>query len=244
MLGRQRIGGLAGALLGVMVLVALGAPGGVAAQEAAAQAPAIIVTGEGRVEAAPDMATLHIGVRARAETPGAALEEMSDRAGAVLARMEAAGIAARDLQTSELRLAPVWQRDRDEPEPRLIGHEATTRVTVRLRDLAGLGAVLDAAVADGADSFDGLEFGIAEPRALADEARRRAVADALRKAELYAEAAGVPLGPVSRITEAATGTPRPMMLRDAPMAMEAAVPIAEGELEITARVTLHFGPPD
>ena len=206
------------------------------------QPPAIRVSGEGRVEAVPDMATLRVGVGARAETPGAAMAEVGAAAQAMLARMAEAGIAPRDLQTSELQLGPVWQHGRDGRAPVLLGYDASTQVTVRVRDLGQLGELLDAAVAEGADRFDGLSFGLSETQALADEARRRAVADALRKAELYAEAAGVPLGPVTRITEETVGQPRPVMLRDAPMAMEAAMPVAEGELEITARVTVHFGP--
>lgn len=206
------------------------------------QPPAIRVSGEGRVEAVPDMATLRVGVGARAETPGAAMAEVGAAAQAMLARMAEAGVAPRDLQTSELQLGPVWQHDRDGRAPVLLGYDASTQVTVRVRDLGQLGGLLDAAVAEGADRFDGLSFGLSETQALADEARRRAVADALRKAELYAEAAGVPLGPVTRITEETVGQPRPVMLRDAPMAMEAAMPVAEGELAITARVTVHFGP--
>lgn len=203
--------------------------------------PAIIVSGEGRIEAAPDMASLRVGVVAQEDSPGAALAAASDATRAMLERMTAAGIATRDLQTSDLTLNPVWRYDRERDEQRLVGFEASNLVTVRVRDLALLGRVLDEAVTVGANRFDGLQFGLSEAQALTDEARRRAVTDALRKARLYAEAAGVSLGPVLRIVEEGASAPMPPNLRGPAMAMDAAVPVAEGELEIAARVTLHFG---
>lgn len=207
-------------------------------------APTIVVVGEGRVEAVPDMATLRLGVQERADSPGAALERVSEATRAVLDRIEAAGVPSRDVQTSELSLGAVWEYDQDRQGQRLAGYEASNVVTVRARDLDGLGPLLDGVVAAGATRFDGLQFGLSESVALQDEARRRAVADALRKAALYAEAAGVPLGPVTRIGEESTGLPRPPTLRSADMAMSEAVPIAQGEIEVVARVTLEFGPAD
>ncbi len=222
-------------------LVMAVAPAGTARAETG---PQIVVGGEGRVEAVPDMATLRLGVQQRADSPGAALELTSEATRAVLDRIEAAGVAARDVQTSELSLGPVWEYDQGRQSQRLAGFEASNMVTVRARDLDGLGALLDSVVTAGATRFDGLQFGLSEAVALQDEARRRAVADALRKAALYAEAAGVPLGPVTRISETAVSVPRPATLRSADMAMSEAVPVAQGEIEITARVTVEFGPAD
>lgn len=207
-------------------------------------APAITVSAEGRVEVAPDMARLRVGVVERASAPAEALERASAATRAMLERMAAAGIAPRDLQTSELSLDAVWQRDPGRDEMRIAGYEARNVVTVRVRELSRLGEVLDEAVTVGANRFDGVQFGLSDPSGPADEARRRAVAEALRKAALYADAAGVPLGPVLRIVEEGTGTPRPQPMRSAEMVSSSAVPVAEGELEITARVTVHFGPQD
>jgi hypothetical protein len=206
--------------------------------------PTITVSAEGRVEVAPDMASLRVGVVERAASPAEALERASAATRAMLERMAAAGIAPRDLQTSDLALDAVWRHDRERDEMQIAGYEARNVVTVRVRDLARLGQVLDEAVTVGANRFDGLRFGLSDPGAATDEARRRAVAEALRRAALHADAAGVPLGPVLRIVEEGSSAPRPQTMRGADMAEASPVPVAEGELEITARVTVHFGPPE
>lgn len=211
--------------------------------EATVAAPVVTVAAEGRVEAVPDMATVRLEVTRRAGEPGAALEEMSAAAAAVLEQLQEAGIAARDVQTSGLSLQPVWVYDDERREQRLTGYEAGSTVTVRVRDLAVLGGVLDAAVAAGADGLGGLSFGLSQEAALRDEARRRALTEALRRAALYAEAAGVPLGPVTRIDEEGASPPRPPAGRMGDMVMAEGVPVAAGELEIVARVTVVFGSP-
>lgn len=231
----------AGALVVVMV------PAAAALAQASGQAvvPGITVTGEGRVEAAPDMALLRLGALERADSPAEAMERVAAAAQGILGRMAEAGVEPRDLQTSELMLAPVWSHDRETGAARSEGFEARIEISVRVRDLAALGGVLDAAVAVGANRFNGLQFALSDPGALRDEARRLAVADALARAQLYAEAAGVPLGPVTRIAEAGGARmPAPPMLRAADMAAETGFPVAEGALEVVAQVTVHFGPTD
>ena len=99
--------------------------------------------------------------------------------------------------------------------------------------------VLDAAVADGANSLNGLTFGVSNEDALMDEARRAAVAEAKARAELLASAAGVTLGPIISISEAAEMMPRPMpMMRAAAEAMPAPVPVEGGELGLSASVSI------
>lgn len=232
--------------LAVLMAAAVAMPGvRPAGAQTQAVVPAITVTGEGRVEAVPDIALIRLGAVERAESPAQAVERAGAAARGILQRMEAAGIAARDLQTSELTLSPVWVHDRDTGQSRPDGFEAQIGISVRVRELARLGSVLDAAIAVGANRFDGLQFALSDPAALRDEARRRAVADALARARLFAEAAGVPLGPVTRISEAGGHRPpEAPMLRSAEVAADAAVPVAEGTLEVVAQVTLHFGPPD
>jgi len=113
-------------------------------------------------------------------------------------------------------------------------------VTVRVRALDSLGGVLDAAVGQGANNLYGLSFGLQEPEPKLDEARRDAIADARRKAELYALAAGVTLGEVVSISEQ-TGYDRPMPeMRAASFAKDSGVPVAEGELSLTASVTVVY----
>lgn len=218
----------------------------VIAGAAAAQTPVersarqITVTGEGSVEARPDLATLVLGVVTEAETAGEALAANNRGMAAVMARLEAAGIAPRDLQTSLLNLSPRWREPRDGlSRPVIDGFVASNALTVRVRDLPALGDVLGAAVADGANSFDGLSFGLAEPGPVEDAARREAVADAERKARILAEAAGATLGPVLSISEPAEFV-GPMMMEQAAFARDASVPIAPGEVSLRARVTIAW----
>jgi uncharacterized protein len=200
-------------------------------------APMITVTGEGVVEATPDVATLMIGVTTQGTTAAEALSANSAALDGVLARLKAAGIEARDLQTSNLSLNPNWT-GYDSSTPTISGYIATNMLTVRVRALASLGEVLDAAVADGANTLNGLTFGLADPAPALNEARQEAVADARAKAELLAEAAGVKLGKVVSIGEMGVSSgPMPMFKADEAVS---AVPVAAGELGMTASVTVQY----
>lgn len=203
-------------------------------------APALMtVTGEGEAVAVPDMASLSLGVATRGTTAAKALGANSTALAAVLAQLAADGIAPRDIQTSGLSVSPRYDYS-DQGEGRLLGYDAHNMVTVRVRDLARLGVVIDAAFAAGANEFNGLSFSFADDRSAVDAARRAAVADARARAELYAEAAGVSLGRIVTITEAAAGNaPQPMALRAAPMAAPP-VPIAAGELSLGAQITVVY----
>src|SRR5690554_1563674 len=220
-------------LAAVGMVSALGMAHGALAQ--AESAPrSITVTAEGSVAAAPDMATIQLGVQEFADTAAEALAAANAAAAALLARAQEAGIAPRDVQTTGLHLNARWDhRPQDEGEPRIIGYEAGNMVTIRVRDLDSLGGLLDAAVSDGANTFNGLNFGFAEQGKLEDEARRRAAAEGLRKAQLYAEAAGVELGELRTLNEQGGHTPRPQMMMRAEMASDSDVPVAGGEVELS-----------
>ncbi len=200
----------------------------------------ITVTGEGRVEAAPDMATISLGVTHENEQAKLAMEATSDAVARILERIAAMGVAPRDMQTRALSLSPVWsERTASEGNrARITGFVASNTVMVRVRDLASLGRILDAVIEDGANDFNGLQFDVQNPEPLMDEARRAAVADAMARAALLAEAAGVTLGPVQSISE--QGGMRPMgAMMD--MAMrELGVPIAAGEVSVEAMVSMVF----
>ncbi|WP_168201270.1 SIMPL domain-containing protein [Qingshengfaniella alkalisoli] len=197
----------------------------------------IMVSGQGEATAAPDMATIRIGVVARNDSAAAAMTQMREASAALIARLEASGVEARDMQSDTLNLMPL--RDRDN-EGNLIeqGFEAQSVLAVRVRDLSTLGTLLDSAVTeDGANRLDSLSFGMQNDAALLDEARRAAVQDALDKAALYAEAADVTLGDIQSISDPQS-SPRPeMMMRAASMA-DGGMPIAAGEVGITASVNV------
>ncbi|MFC7703331.1 SIMPL domain-containing protein [Plastorhodobacter daqingensis] len=200
----------------------------------------IRVSGQGKVETAPDMATLTLGITAEADAAADAMGEATRQMTEMLERLRSAGIEARDLQTSGLILSPRWHHPErpDQGQPQITGYIAQNTLTVRVRDLAVLGGILDDVVQAGANTFHGLGFSMADPEPLLDEARRRAIADARRKAELYAEAAGVTLGEVVAIHEPETADfPRPMMRMEAAMADGG---IAAGEVTVDAAVTVIY----
>jgi uncharacterized protein len=197
----------------------------------------VSVMGTGTVEAAPDMATLMIGVTSQADTAAAALSANSAATEALIARLTASGVETRDMQTSNLSINPNWA-GYDSSTPTISGYVATNMLTVRVRKLDTTGAVLDAAVAEGANTLNGLVFGLADPDPAFSEARKAAVADARAKAELLAEAAGVTLGPVLSIADGGAMTDPAPMYREAVSA--APVPVVGGELGLVATVNVTF----
>ncbi len=202
------------------------------------QETGLVVRGQGRVEAPPDMATLSLGVTAEAGTAREAMARNSDAMTAVLQRLRSSGIGGPDVQTSGLTLSPRYVQQGPDETPQVSGYVAQNVVTVRVLALDDLGPVLDAAVSDGANTMGGLSFGVQEPQALEDQARREAVEDARRKAEEMADAAGVALGPVRAIVEEGFGGGPVMM--EARMAMANSVPVAEGEVTFESNVRMVF----
>ena len=205
----------------------------------AADTALITVTGEGTVEAKPDMATINLGVTTEGTTAAEAMAANSVQLGAVLEQLRAAGIEDRDLQTSGLSLSPNWQQPQGEMNSRIVGYLAMNQLTVRVRDLEALGGVLDRTIQDGANTFNGLTFGLADPVPVLNEARKLAVADAMARAKLLTDAAGLALGPVVAITEGGASIPMPM-LRMADTEFSRAVPVASGEISTSASVTMVF----
>jgi uncharacterized protein YggE len=198
------------------------------------------VSGVGEVAAAPDMATISLGVTTEGMEAADAMRRNSEAMTAVLAAVAAAGVAERDVQTSSLSLSPRWEPPRpNETAPRVSGFVASNMVTVAVRDLGALGGVLDAVLDEGANTLHGLSFGVADDAELKDAARRAAVADATRKARVLAEAAGVTLGPVTEIVEGG-GFGGPIANARMEMAMDGAPPVAPGELSLQATVTMTW----
>ena len=225
--------------LGVLaVLTVLTSPPAVAQEEAPRR---LVVTGTGEASARPDVAVIVAGVVVQADTASAALAENTRAMNAVLEQLRAAGLAQEDIQTAQFAVTSLYERQPDPPRtgpPRIVGYQVSNQVTARVRDIDRLGATLDALVKAGANSIDGPYFEIADPKQLLGEARDAAVADALAKARRYATAAGVQLGEILAIEEGgAFPPPRPMMRAEA---MAADVPIAPGQTELSASVTMTF----
>lgn len=234
----------------VVAVVVLWAAGTAAAQEhnmGSDPRPTVTVTGEGRISAAPDLAEITLGVLAEGATAGDALRNNNDSMAALQEALKQGGIAAKDIQTSNLSVQPRYsQPDPGRPQrgdfvPRIVAYTVSNNVQVKVRDLKKLGELLDKVVSAGANQMYGISFRIAEPRALLDEARKQAMADAKRKAEQLCGEAGMVLGPPIAIQESggsAPPMPRPMM-RGMAMAAEA-VPVAAGEEELGVTVQVVY----
>jgi uncharacterized protein YggE len=199
---------------------------------------AISVTGEASISVPPDLASVDAGVATDAKTAREASESNNTAMAKVLAALKAANIEAKDIQTSRLSLQPQYAPNRSGPSP-IVGYRASNRVTVRIRDVGKVAGVIDTLVGAGANDIGNVNFEVSQASKLLDDAREKAVADARRKAEIYAKAAGVTLGAPLSISEG--GAPQPMFRAKmaAPMGVAAPTPIAQGEetLSVSVNVT-------
>ena len=201
----------------------------------------LTLTGTGEVSAAPDMANIDLGVVSDGPSARAALDANTAAMNQVMDVIGELGIAPKDVQTSGFSVQPRYFRDpKQRAAPKVVGYHVSNTVHVTVRDLSGLGRVLDQVVTGGSNTINRLAFSFSKPDELMDEARKKAGADARRKAELYAEGLGVKLGPIIEVHETGGGPqPRPMMMRAA--AMEASdVPIATGEQQVRASLNVTW----
>ncbi|MDE0939445.1 MAG: SIMPL domain-containing protein [Pirellulales bacterium] len=205
----------------------------------------ITVAGEGKVKTKPDTASISAGVVTEADTAREALDKNTERMQQVMQGLLEAGISQDDLQTSQFSVSPVYSRlsrkaGAPRVDPKIVSYRVTNTATAIIRDLTKIGGVLDKVIKLGANSVSGPSFFVDKPGPLLDEAREKAVADALRKARLLAKAAEVKLGAIQTIREGGGYAPQPRrMNRAMAMDMEAkSVPIAAGSQEIRATVNI------
>jgi uncharacterized protein YggE len=205
--------------------------------------PSITVVGEGEVLVQPDQANVALGVTTEAEKASDAVQENSQRMAQLLKTLRGLNIPDKHLQTSRFTVSPKQTYDRTGKQPpKIVGYTVTNQVNVKVLEVARLGAILDAVVQAGSNQIQGVSFSLAEPAPHVDQARRKAMADALHRAELYAGEASLKLGKPLLIQEQSVSVPRPIFagaeLRAAPMAAE--VPIAQGEQSLTAHITVTY----
>ncbi|HYZ39162.1 MAG TPA: SIMPL domain-containing protein [Stellaceae bacterium] len=182
----------------------LAAPG--RAQTQADFPSAISVTGEATVSVPPDLARVDAGVTSEAKTAREASDANNVAMAKVLSALKGAGIAERDYQTSRLSLQPQYAPNRQGPSP-VVGYRASNRVSIRVRDVTKIANVIDTLVGAGANEIGGINFMVSQASKLLDDAPTQAVADARRKAEIYAKAAGVTLGAPLSISEGGRARP-------------------------------------
>lgn len=223
------------------LLILAAVAGAVAVTPAVAQVgsvPTITVSGEGTVSVPPDTALIDGGVTTEAKTAREASEANNVAMGKVLLALKTAGLDEKDVQTSRLSLQPQYaQTQSSKSGPNVVsGYRASNRVTIRLRDVTKVAATIDTLVSSGASEIGGINFMVEKASALLDDAREQAIADARRKAEIYAKAAGVTLGAPVKISEDGGSFPAPMSFRKM-SSMAAPTPVAQGEE--TLRVTVN-----
>ncbi|MBY5558772.1 SIMPL domain-containing protein [Rhizobium leguminosarum] len=233
-------------LMTALLALPLAASAPAFAQEAKPREPVISVTGDGESSVAPDMAVVNLAVVKQAKTAREALDENNKAMNDVLAALKSGGIAERDLQTSGFSIQPQYNYpqpvDGQQQQPQLIGYQTINSVTVRLRDLAKLGAVIDQSVSLGINQGGEIQFTNDKPDAAIEEARKAAVADAVKRAKTLSEAAGVKLGRILEINEnVPRAMPQPVyratMMKEA---SDAAVPVQGGENSYNVSVTVTF----
>lgn len=199
--------------------------------------PAISVTGEATVSVPPDLAQVDGGVTSEAKTAREASEANNAAMGKVLLALKAANIQEKDVQTSRLSLQPQYAPNRAGPSA-VVGYRASNRVTIKVRDVSKVAGAIDTLVGAGANEIGGIHFMVQQASKLLDEAREKAVADARRKAEIYARAAGVTLGAPLSISE--EGNAPPVPYRRMAAGMVAAAPVAQGEETLSVTVSVSW----
>ena len=230
-------------LLGIVCLVAAGGTSLCAgAQPAPAAEHYVIVIGEGSISVPPDYAQVRGGVTTKAKTVREATDANAKTMAAITAALMDAGIEQKDIQTSQFSVAPVYTAPEPRSEPKLSGYSVSNQVKATIRRIAKVGDILDRMVTAGATDIGGIAFRVADPSKAADQAREAAIADARRRAQVYAHASGLTLGPVAWITEDPEFAPSsPMAFKAGPVVRAAAgVPIASGEDTVTVRVVVGF----
>jgi uncharacterized protein len=205
----------------------------------AAEPGTIIVQGSGIVEVVPDVADIVIGVKNEDLSPAEAIDGNSVAMSRVVADAKRAGIGDRDIQTNVLHLTQVkiQERGAQDKAKEVVRYRAVNTVRIRVRDILRLGAVMRDLVGSGANELHGVRFSTANPMPHLDRARRQAVADAKRRAEILAEAAGGRLGPIIELTESTWNDPG--VVTEA-RALSQAVPVEPGQLALRATVQIKW----
>jgi uncharacterized protein YggE len=201
----------------------------------------VIVVGEGSISVPPDYAQIRSGVTTTTKTVKEANDTNTKLMAAIMATLLDSGIAQKDIQTSRFSIQPVYMPQTPSSEPKVSGYRVSNQVNVTIHQISRVGEILDKLVTAGATDIGSIEFLVSEPSKVLDQAREAAVADARRKAELYARASGFSLGRIAWITESSEFEPPiPSNAPRASIAKATPVPIEHGEDTLQARVTVGF----
>jgi len=231
----QRLSFAAAAVLGLLAAVSPAfAEGG--------KLPRIIsLSGHGEVRATPDIAYVTSGVMTQGATAAEALAANTRAMTDLFSALKDAGIEDKDIQTSNFSVQPRFDFSNNQA-PKMVGYDVSNNVTVKLRKVDTLGALLDKMVQSGSNQISGISFDVSKPDDKMDEARKLATEDATRKAKVYAEAMGIQLGGVVQVSEGGASQPPMPLVRGKVMMADAAppVPVAAGEQVIAADVNVTW----
>ena len=224
-----------------LVSLALAAAAPACASAADAGPHTITVSGTGEIKVVPDEAILTAGVVSQAATAGDALAANRRAMNAVFATLKRQDIPDRSIQTFGFDVSPQYETGPHARAMHIVDYQVTNNVSITIDDVSKIGGAIDALVASGANSMGGISFTIRDPKPLEKQAREAAVKDAIDKAEAYAQAAGLSLGPIAQINEEGMQTPHPVFAnRLVAGALAAPSPIAAGEQTLSAQVTVTF----
>ena len=233
-------------ILPLLAAAAMSLPAPAAAQTAVQVQPIsgtrLDISATGEVSRVPDVAIISTGVVTRAAKANAAIQQNAARMERVRAALKRAGIADRDIQTSSINLNPEYRYEQNR-SPILTGYTATNQVSVRFRDIAKTGEILDVLVAEGANQISGPSLTIDKPEEALDEARLKAVTAGRARADLYARALGMRVTRLLSVSEGggyAVPPPMPMYARAEAMSADAATKIDPGEQKVQVSVAMSF----
>ena len=201
----------------------------------------VTVSATGSVLAAPDEATIATGVTSEAMTARDALTKNTEAMKKVIEELKSQGVEAKDIQTTQFNVEPVYVYPKEGQPPSVTGYRVNNMLGVRVRNLDKLGGVLDQLVTAGANQMNGISFDVSKAETLKDDARKAAMENAKRRAQLLATAAGAEVGEVLQISEETSQQgPRPVVFAKQRAAMAESVPVERGEQELEARVTVTW----
>lgn len=199
------------------------------------------LSGVGEVAATPDMAILTSGVITQAKTAREALTANNQAMANLMETLTGMNVDPKDIQTSNFSVQPEFTyNNNNNNSRRIVGYTVSNNVTVRVRELENLGQLLDGFVSVGANQIYNVSFAVQDPTEYYAAARKAAVADALEKANLYADAAGIKLGPIMSISESGGAVPRQAEMAMMRVAADSAVPVASGELSFSSSVHIQW----
>ena len=199
------------------------------------------VSATGEVTRIPDVAVVSAGVVTRSPTASGAIQDAADRMQRVTAALKRAGIADRDIQTSNLSLSPEYKYDNNQA-PQLVGYTASNQLTVRFRDIRVAGKILDALVSQGANQISGPNLVVDNPQSALDEARTKAIAAGRARAELYARSLGLRVVRIVAVSESGgySAPPVPVMMESRAKFADTNIQAGEQKLEVTVVMTFEL----